>query len=336
LPYDPTFIFARLPMNIPFALAIHGGAGTISRQLMTPEKEQAYLAALRQSLEAGHAVLRQGGPALDAVEAAVRSLEDCPLFNAGRGAVFTHDGHHEMDAAIMDGRNRAAGAVAGARAVQNPIRAARLVMEHTDHVLLAYPGADELAREHGLPLQPAEYFFTQHRYDQLQEALQEGRMRLDHSQAQPAAGTPATHEDPKKKMGTVGAVALDQHGNLAAATSTGGMTNKRYSRIGDSPIIGSGTFADNRTCAISCTGHGEFFLRAVVAHDISCLMEYRGLSLAEACRVVVHDKLAPIGGEGGLVAVDAAGNLALPFNSDGMYRGSVSAGSDFYLGIYKD
>ena len=325
-------------MNHSFALAIHGGAGTISRQLMTFEKEQAYLAALRRSLQAGYAVLRQGGSALDAVEAAVRSLEDCPLFNAGRGAVFTHDGHHEMDAAIMDGRNRAAGAVAGARAVQNPIRAARLVMERTDHVLLAYPGADELAREHGLPMQPAEYFFTQHRYDQLQEALREGRMRLDHSQSQPAgtAAPAAPHEDPKKKMGTVGAVAVDQYGNLAAATSTGGMTNKRYSRIGDSPIIGSGTFADNRTCAISCTGHGEFFLRAVVAHDISCLIEYRGLSLAEACRVVVHDKLAPVGGEGGLVAVDAAGNLALPFNSDGMYRGSVSATADFYLGIYKD
>ncbi|QNH63828.1 isoaspartyl peptidase/L-asparaginase family protein [Hymenobacter sediminicola] len=331
-------------MNSSFALAIHGGAGTISRQLMTPEKEQAYQAALRQSLEAGHAVLRQGGPALDAVEAAVRSLEDCPLFNAGRGAVFTHEGHHEMDAAIMDGRNRAAGAVAGARSVQNPILAARLVMEKTDHVLLAYPGADELAREHGLPLQPAEYFFTQQRYDQLQEALQEGRMRLDHSEpvhpettapvSEPAAF--ASNEDPKKKMGTVGAVARDQYGNLAAATSTGGMTNKRYSRIGDSPIIGSGTFADNRTCAISCTGHGEFFLRAVVAHDISCLMEYRGLSLAEACRVVVHDKLAPIGGEGGLVAVDAAGNIALPFNSEGMYRGSIGSASDLYIGIYKD
>ncbi|MBD2716104.1 isoaspartyl peptidase/L-asparaginase [Microvirga sp. STR05] len=331
-------------MNSSFALAIHGGAGTISRRLMTPEKEQAYQAALQRSLEAGHAILREGGPALDAVEAAVRSLEDCPLFNAGRGAVFTHEGHHEMDAAIMDGRNRAAGAVAGARAVQNPIRAARLVMEKTDHVLLAYPGADELAREHGLPLQSAEYFFTQQRYDQLQEALQEGRMRLDHSEpvhtettapvSEPAAF--ASNQDPKKKMGTVGAVARDQHGNLAAATSTGGMTNKRYSRIGDSPIIGSGTFADNRTCAISCTGHGEFFLRAVVAHDISCLMEYRGLSLADACRVVVHDKLAPIGGEGGLVAVDAAGNIALPFNSEGMYRGSMGSGSGLYIGIYKD
>ncbi|WP_089332887.1 isoaspartyl peptidase/L-asparaginase family protein [Hymenobacter mucosus] len=339
-------------MTPSFALALHGGAGTISRSLMTTEQELQYQQALGEALQVGYAVLRQGGSALDAVEFTVRSLEDCPLFNAGRGAVFTHEGHHEMDAAIMDGRNRAAGAVAGVRIVQNPIRAARLVMEHTDHVLLAYPGADELARQHGLPTQPTEYFFTQQRYDQLQEALREGRMRLDHSQAQPeelAAPAPVTtdaplaepaafiDEDPKKKMGTVGAVALDQHGHVAAATSTGGMTNKRYSRIGDSPIIGSGTFADNRTCAISCTGHGEYFLRAVVAHDISCLMEYRGLSLAEACRIVVHDKLAPIGGEGGLVAVDAAGNVALPFNSEGMYRASITAtDAQPYIGIYKD
>ena len=327
-------------MNHSLALAIHGGAGTISSALMTPEKELAYQAALHASLEAGYAVLRQGGPALDAVEMAVRSLEDNPLFNAGRGAVFTHEGHQEMDAAIMDGRHRAAGAVAGVRTVQNPIRAARLVMEQTDHVLLAYPGADELAAEHGLPTQPAEYFFTQHRFDQLQEALLEGRMRLDHSQALPTEAPlaePAAfpNDDPKRKMGTVGAVACDQHGNLAAATSTGGMTNKRYSRIGDSPIIGAGTFADNRTCAISCTGHGEFFLRAMVAHDISCLMEYRGLSLAEACRIVVHDKLAPVGGEGGLVAVDAAGTVALPFNSEGMYRGSITPAGR-YIGIYKD
>ncbi|NVO33056.1 isoaspartyl peptidase/L-asparaginase family protein [Hymenobacter lapidiphilus] len=322
-------------MTPSFSLALHGGAGTISPALMTPEKEQAYQTALHEALRSGYAVLAGGGSALDAVEQAVLRLEDCPLFNAGRGAVFTHEGHHEMDAAIMDGRNRAAGAVAGARQVQNPIRAARLVMEQTEHVLLAWPGADELAREHGLAMQPAEYFFTQHRYDQLQEALQEGRMRLDHSQAQPTAGSGS--EDSKKKMGTVGAVARDQHGNLAAATSTGGMTNKRYSRIGDSPIIGSGTFADNRTCAISCTGHGEFFLRAMVAHDISCLMEYRGLSLAEACRIVVHDKLAPIGGEGGLVAVDAAGNVALPFNSEGMYRASqTSHDAAPFVAIYKN
>jgi len=317
-------------MTTTWALALHGGAGTIARTTMTPDAERAYRAALQAALEAGETILRQGGAALDAVEMAVRSLEDCPLFNAGRGAVFTHEGHHEMDASIMDGRTGLAGAVAGVRAVQNPIRAARLVMEHTDHVLLAYPGADELASQHGLPTQPAAYFFTQQRFDQLQEALAAGEMRLDHSQAA------LPNEDPKKKMGTVGAVACDQHGHLAAATSTGGMTNKRYSRIGDSPIIGSGTWASDRTCAISCTGHGEYFLRAVVAHDIACLMEYRGLSLAEACRVVVHDKLAPIGGEGGLVAVDAAGTVALPFNSEGMYRGSVSAATPLYIGIYGD
>ncbi|MBO3270861.1 isoaspartyl peptidase/L-asparaginase family protein [Hymenobacter defluvii] len=317
-------------MSTTWALALHGGAGTIARASMTAEAERTYRAALQTALEAGAEVLRRHGPALDAVEMAVRSLEDCPLFNAGRGAVFTHEGHHEMDASIMDGRTGLAGAVAGVRAVQNPIRAARLVMEHTDHVLLAYPGADELARQHGLPTQPAEYFFTQHRYDQLQEALAEGKMRLDHSEAK------QPNEDTKKKMGTVGAVARDQHGHLAAATSTGGMTNKRYSRIGDSPIIGSGTWADDRTCAISCTGHGEYFLRAVVAHDIACLMEYRGLSLAEACRIVVHDKLAPVGGEGGLVAVDAAGHVALPFNSEGMYRASLTDSTPIYIGIYGD
>ncbi|TGE16392.1 isoaspartyl peptidase/L-asparaginase family protein [Hymenobacter elongatus] len=325
-------------MDFPFALALHGGAGTISRTLMTAEAEQNYRQALQLAAEAGYDVLRHGGAALDAVETAVVSLENCPLFNAGCGAVFTHEGHHEMDASLMDGRDRAAGAVTGIRSVQNPIRAARLVMDKTEHVLLAYPGNEELAREFGLPQQPAEYFFTQHRYDQLQQALTEGRMRLDHSEAQAPLAEPAAFvdEDPKKKMGTVGAVARDQHGNLAAATSTGGMTNKRYSRIGDSPIIGSGTFADNRTCAISCTGHGEFFLRAVVAHDISCLMDYRGLSLAEACRIVVHEKLAPVGGEGGLVAIDGTGQIALPFNSDGMYRASLSSTGSLYVGIYKD
>ncbi|SMB98780.1 peptidase T2 asparaginase 2 [Hymenobacter roseosalivarius DSM 11622] len=315
-------------MKYTFSLAIHGGAGTISRDQMTPEKEQAYHAALRQVLEAGHDVLRQGGAALDAVEVAVRLLEDSPLFNAGRGAVFTHDGRHEMDAAIMDGRDRSAGAVAGVRNLQNPISVARLIMEKSDHVLLAWPGAEDFAREHNLPTQPDEYFFTQHRHDQLQEALESGGIHLDHSESKKAPQP--------KKMGTVGAVARDQHGNLAAATSTGGMTNKHYSRIGDSPIIGAGTFADNRTCAISCTGSGEYFMRAVAAYDVACLMEYRGLSLSEACRVVVHEKLAPVGGEGGLIAVDAAGNLALPFNSSGMYRGSITSESPLFTAIYED
>jgi beta-aspartyl-peptidase (threonine type) len=315
-----------------FALALHGGAGTIARASLTPALEAAYRTALQAALEAGTKLLAQGAPALDAVEAAVRSLEDCPLFNAGRGAVFTHDGHHEMDAALMDGATGRAGAVAGVRQVQNPIRAARLVMEQTEHVLLAYPGADELAREHGLPLQPPAYFFTQQRYDQLQEAIAAGRTQLDHA-ASPGAGAAPLGPDPNWKRGTVGAVARDQHGHLAAATSTGGMTNKRYSRIGDTPIIGAGTWADAR-CAISCTGHGEYFMRAVVGYDVACLMEYRGLSLAEACRVVVHDKLAPVGGEGGLIAVDAAGHLALPFNSEGMYRASHSVAGEELVAIY--
>ncbi|OGX84488.1 beta-aspartyl-peptidase [Hymenobacter lapidarius] len=312
-----------------FALAIHGGAGTIARASLLPADEKRYRSALEAALDTGYGMLRDGASALDSVEAVVRSLEDCPLFNAGRGAVFTHEGHHEMDAALMAGHTRRAGAVAGVRQVQNPIRAARLVMDQTEHVLLAYPGADELAREHGLPLQPPDYFFTQHRFDQLQEALREGRMRLDHSQA-----TPAAAPDPNWKKGTVGAVARDAHGHLAAATSTGGMTNKRYARIGDTPLIGAGTWADAR-CAISCTGHGEYFIRAVAAYDVACLMEYKNLSLEEACRVVVHDKLGPDGGEGGLIAVDAAGNVTLPFNSDGMYRGSRTEGGEAMIAIYK-
>ncbi|SFP96266.1 isoaspartyl peptidase/L-asparaginase family protein [Hymenobacter arizonensis] len=328
-----------------FALAIHGGAGTIARASLNPADEMRYRAALEAALNTGYDLLRDGASAFDCVEAAVRSLEDCPLFNAGRGAVFTHEGHHEMDAAIMAGHTRLAGAVAGVRQVQNPIRAARLVMEKTEHVLLAYPGADELAREHGLPLQPAEYFFTQHRHDQLQEALREGRMRLDHSQAQDTDTAAPLDEpemfsevpvtaDPNWKKGTVGAVARDVHGHLAAATSTGGMTNKRYARIGDTPIIGAGTWADTR-CAISCTGHGEYFIRAVAAYDVACLMEYKNLSLEEACRIVVHDKLAPDGGEGGLIGIDAAGNVTLPFNSEGMYRGSRSEGGEAMVAIYK-
>ena len=305
-----------------FALAIHGGAGTIARASLTLPEEKQYRTALEVALTIGYDLLRDGGAALDAVEAAVRSLEDCPLFNAGRGAVFTHDGHHEMDAAIMDGQHRLAGAVAGVRQVQNPIRAARLVMETTEHVLLGYPGADNLAREHGLPLQPVEYFFTQKRYDQLQDAIASGKMQLDHA------------ADPNWKKGPVGAVARDQHGHLAAATSTGGMTNKRYSRIGDTPLIGAGTWADAR-CAISCTGNGEYFIRAVAAYDVACLIEYKDLSLEEACRVVVQDKLAPVGGEGGLIAVDAAGNVTLPFNSEGMYRASRTEGGETLVAIYK-
>ena len=306
-----------------YALALHGGAGTIARASLTPADEQQYRAALEAALTIGYNMLRDGTAALDVVEATVRSLEDCPLFNAGRGAVFTHEGHHEMDAALMDGHTKLAGAVTGVRQVQNPIRAARLVMEKTEHVLLGYPGADELAREYGLPLQPAEYFFTQKRFDQLQDAIAAGKMQLDHA------------ADSNWKKGTVGAVARDQHGHLAAATSTGGMTNKRYSRIGDTPLIGAGTWADAR-CAISCTGNGEYFIRAVASYDVACLMEYGGLSLEEAARIVVQDKLAPVGGEGGLIAIDAEGNVTLPFNSEGMYRASRREGGEALVAIYKE
>ncbi|MBL7711186.1 MAG: isoaspartyl peptidase/L-asparaginase [Chitinophagaceae bacterium] len=303
-----------------FAIALHGGAGTIAPETMTEEKYAAYTQGLKAALDAGYAVLERGGASLDAVQAAVMSLEDCPLFNAGKGAVFNSTGGHEMDAALMEGSTKRAGAVAGVTAARNPVQAARTVMEHTEHVLLSGPGADQFVREQGLPIEGPDYFFNQFRYDQWKEAQAEGRVQLDHSE---------------KKMGTVGAVALDQSGNLAAATSTGGMTNKQYGRVGDSPLIGAGTWADNHTCAISCTGHGELFIRSVVAYDIACLMEYKGLSLADACHKVVMDKLVKTGGEGGLVAIDQAGNIAMPFNSSGMYRAARKSDGTENIAIYR-
>lgn len=302
------------------ALALHGGAGTILRETMTPELQAQYELGLQTALDAGYTILAGGGSAIDAVVATVSSLEDCPLFNAGRGSVFNHIGEHEMDAAIMAGTNLACGAVAGICGIKNPIQLARAVMEQTEHVLLIGQGAQAFARTQDFPLQPASYFFSQQRFDQWQQALQDGRVQLDHTE---------------KKFGTVGAVALDIRGDLAAATSTGGMTNKQYGRVGDSPIIGAGTWAANDTCAISCTGHGELFIKAAVAHDIHCLMSYKGMSLLEASDLVVHDKLVKIGGEGGLVAVDAQGNISMPFNSDGMYRARKSSGSEAQILIYK-
>ena len=310
------------------AIAIHGGAGTILKSLMNPEKEMSYKKGLEDALLAGDAVLSNGGTALDAVEAAVRSMEDSPLFNAGKGAVFTNDGKNEMDASIMDGSNLMAGAVSGVRNIKNPVTLSRAVMEKSEHVYLSGLGAMEFAEKMKMEFAPDEYFFVQQRYDQLQSAKQSDTMVLDH--------TGDTLEQGEKKFGTVGAVALDIHGNIAAATSTGGMTNKRYGRVGDSPIIGAGTYANNTTCAISCTGHGELFIRSVVAYDISCLMEYKGLSLKEACEIVVNQKLVKIGGEGGLVAIDVKGNIEFPFNSEGMYRGKKQSGEAMYLGIYKD
>lgn len=309
-----------------FAIALHGGAGTITRHLMTPEREQQYVSALKSALAAGYDLLAAGKTAIEAVEATVVSLEDCDLFNAGKGSVFNRTGQHEMDAAIMCGRTLNAGAVSGVKNVKNPIKLTRCILENSDHVFLCQHGAEDFARNHNLEFEPDSYFFTQQRYEQWQEVRDSDIFMLDHT------------EDPKseKKFGTVGAVALDSFGNLAAATSTGGMTNKNFNRIGDSPIIGAGTYANNNTCAISCTGHGEYFIRAVVAHDIACLMEYKNMSLQEASELVVNKKLVEFGGEGGLIAIDRQGNIALPFNSEGMYRASQSKDQPAFIGIYKD
>lgn len=300
-------------------LAIHGGAGTILRSNMTTELQTEYEQGLQDALDAGYKVLQAGGSAVDAVQAAVVSLEDFPLFNAGRGAVFNNAGVHEMDASIMDGSNLKAGASSGTSNVKNPVLLARAIMDNSEHVLLCGKGAEQFAKQQGLAFADDAYFYNQHRYEQWKQALKEDTISLDHND---------------KKFGTVGAVALDKQGNLAAATSTGGMTNKKFGRMGDSPIIGAGTYANNNTCAISCTGHGELFIRTVVAYDISCLMEYKGLTLQQACDIVVHNKLVKIGGEGGLVAIDKQGNICLPFNSEGMYRGYATEMEQVVM-IYK-
>ncbi|EJF08338.1 isoaspartyl peptidase/L-asparaginase family protein [Pontibacter sp. BAB1700] len=305
------------------AIAIHGGAGTITPASMTPDLEKAYKSALSHALNQSYQILEKGGSALDAVELAVALLEDSPLFNAGRGSVFTKEGKHEMDAAIMCGKTMEAGAVAGVRSIRNPVRLTRAILEHSDHVFLCGYGAEEFARKYDIAFEPEEYFYDKHRYKQWRDVRDTDIFMLDHT------------ED--RKIGTVGAVARDANGDLAAATSTGGMTNKNYNRIGDSPVIGSGTYANNDTCAISCTGHGEFFIRAVVAYDVSCLMEYKGYTLQEACDEVVMDKLVRFGGEGGLIAVDNKGNIALPFNSEGMYRGyRTSQDQEGRVSIYKN
>jgi beta-aspartyl-peptidase (threonine type) len=301
------------------AIAIHGGAGPLPRAQMTPAAEARYRADLGIALDNGYDVLARGGSSLDAVVAAVKVLEDSPLFNAGRGAVFTHDGINELDASIMDGATLKAGAVAGLRHVRNPIELARLVMERSPHVMMIGEGAEEFALEQGITLVPRDYFYTEQRWQQLEKAR-----RGDQS----AAST-------LHYFGTVGAVAVDARGNLAAATSTGGMTDKKFGRVGDSPIIGAGTYASNATCAISATGHGEYFIRAVVGHDISALMEYRAMTLAAATRLVVQDKLVHMGGEGGVIAIDHAGNIALEFNTEGMFRGARDAAGRRDIAIYR-
>ncbi len=296
---------------------------------MTPDLETAYLTGLQNALDAGYAVLSEGGSAINAVKAATVVLEDNILFNAGRGSVFTKKGLQEMDAAIMEGSELNAGAVAGVRNVRNPIELAMEVMQHSNHVFLSGKGANDFAIRQGIKLEPDEYFFSQFRYDQWKSIRDSDNYSLDH-----------THQEMEdlmrdKKFGTVGAVACDSMGNIAAATSTGGMTNKKYGRIGDSPLIGCGAYANNKTCAISCTGHGEPFIRGVAAYDVSCLMEYKALSLEEAMNIVVNDKLVKLEGEGGMIGVDAKGNVALLFNSAGMYRGFKNNDGYSEVAIYK-
>ncbi len=307
-----------------FSLAIHGGAGTLVKGLMTSEMEANYKKALDLSLEAGYEVLKKGGSSLDAVEVSVKLLEDTPLFNAGKGSVFTAEGTHEMDAAIMDGKELDAGAVSLITGIRNPVALARDVMEKSDHVFLAGEGAMQFAKSNGYKFEKDEYFYDEVRYQQWQGIKDSDKFQLDHSVKK------------EGKFGTVGAVACDANGNLAAATSTGGMTNKKWGRVGDSPMIGIGNYANNKTCAVSCTGSGEFFIRGVVAYDVSCLMEYKGLSLEAATSEVIHKRILEIGGDGGLIAVDANGNISMPFNTEGMYRASKTSEGKKEISIYKD
>jgi L-asparaginase / beta-aspartyl-peptidase len=310
----------------PITLVIHGGAGTIKRENMTAEREKAYHDALQQALDTGYFVLERGGKSLDAVIASIRILEDSPLFNAGRGAVFTNEGKNELDASIMDGSNLMAGAVAGVTTIKNPITAAYAVMTKSEHVMMIGKGAEKFAQEQGLEIVDPSYFFDSLRYRQLEEARKgedkEAHLRDPYSK--------------DKKFGTVGAVALDQFGNIAAGTSTGGMTNKKYGRVGDAPIIGAGTYANNNTCGVSATGWGEYFIRLSVAHDISSMVEYAGVSIEAAADSVIMKKLTRLGGDGGIVALDRQGNIAMTFNSEGMYRGYIKKKGEGKTFIYKD
>jgi beta-aspartyl-peptidase (threonine type) len=303
-----------------FGIVIHGGAGTLPRAEMSGDSERKYRAGLTEAIDAGYAVLQEGGTSLDAVSRAVMLLEDNPLFNAGRGSVFTLDGRNEMDASIMEGRTLKAGAVCGLTRIRNPVGLARAVMERSEHVMLAGAGAEEFAASQGISFVPQSYFHTPERWQQL-ERIRAGEFGL--------SGHTISH------VGTVGAVALDTHGHLAAATSTGGMTGKRFQRIGDSPIIGAGTYADDRSCAVSATGHGEVFIRAAVAHDVCARMRFGGRSVGEAARQVIFGELAALGGEGGVIAIDARGEIAMEFNSEGMFRASKKPGEETQIAIYR-
>ncbi|MGB0427854.1 MAG: isoaspartyl peptidase/L-asparaginase family protein [Flavobacteriales bacterium] len=305
------------------SIAIHGGAGTLVEGMMTPELEAEYKSALKLALHAGYHILEQGGTAVESVEQAVMVLEDSHLFNAGKGAVFTADETHEMDASIMDGKSLNAGAVALISGIKNPISLAKDVMEKSEHVFLAGEGAMRFAQDQAYAIEDSVYFYDEFRHKQWLEIKDTDSFQLDHAKKKDS------------KFGTVGAVACDENGNIAAATSTGGMTNKRYGRVGDSPLIGAGNYANNNTCAISCTGSGEFFIRGVVAYDVACLMEHKKMSLVEASKEVINKRILEIGGDGGLIAVDNQGNIAMPFNTEGMYRASKSSDGDEEISIYK-
>lgn len=316
-----------------YVLVVHGGAGTILKSSMTEEKENAYKAALTKALQNGYQIIQKGGTSLDAVEAAIHVLEDSPLFNAGKGAVFTHDGRNELDASIMDGRTLQAGAVAGVTIIKNPISAARAVMEKSEHVMLTGKGAEAFAKEAGLTIVDPKYFRTKERWDGLQRVLKADSIKnIQKKKAIHESKFGIINQD--NKFGTVGCVALDQMGNLAAGTSTGGMTNKKYGRIGDSPIIGAGTYCDNNTASISCTGWGEYFIRTVAAKTISDLVAFKDYSIAKAAAIVL-EKIKTLGGDGGLIALDKNGNMTMPFNTAGMYRGAITADGQIEVYIYK-
>lgn len=313
-----------------FGIIIHGGAGTILKKNMSDSLEAAYKAKLEEAIKTGYAILEKGGSSLDAIEKTINVMENSPLFNAGKGAVFTNEGKNELDASIMDGKTLNAGAVAGVTTVKNPINLARAVMEKSEHVMFAREGAEQFAEEQGLEIVDPSYFYTDKRMNSLKRAQKREQVELDHDD-KTAFYDPFIKDD---KYGTVGCAALDKNGNLAAGTSTGGMTNKRWGRVGDAPIIGAGTYANNKTCAVSSTGWGEYFIRGVVAYDISAMMEYGGKSLAEAAKIVIQEKVPEMGGDGGIIAIDHNGNMAMEFNTAGMYRASIDKNGKLEIAIY--
>lgn len=330
---EQTIVSGQADNQSNFGIVLHGGAGTILKENMSDSLEQAYRDKLKEAIGVGHAVLEQGGSSVEAIRQTIKVMEDSPLFNAGKGAVFTNAGTNELDASIMEGNNMNAGAVAGVTTVKNPIDLAIEVMNNSEHVMLSGKGAESFAQQQGFEQIDPEYFYTENRYRSLQRIKDTEQTQLDHHDQQAAFYDPQIKD---AKFGTVGAAALDKHGNLAAGTSTGGMTNKRWGRIGDSPIIGAGTYANNNTCAVSGTGWGEFFIRGVVAYDISALMEYKGMSLQQAAREVIQKKNPELGGNGGIVAIDNQGNIAMEFNTAGMYRASMNRQGELEIAIYAE